>query len=147
MSDCTSVQIDSNPNAHLTTAERVAAMEEALLDSIDRYDRCLEQTIENNAAEADAASSGGGGQLTGEGASSADSAERPQSEQSEEPMTEVGQSDDGEKTDSSGASNQKIDATDNDAAVCQLLKEELALEKDAEKRKELEAIYSDYNCR
>lgn len=149
--DCTVVQIDNIDESTLTKTERIALMEQALLDSIDQYDSCIDTVISKNAA------TGGGGRGEDGGESDEGKGENESEGKSEgENNQETGgegnednQSAENNHTESgtSGAKNEEIDPKDNDAAVCIMLKDELKIETDPEKKRELKEIYTDYNCR
>jgi hypothetical protein len=178
--DCTVVQLEAVDESTLTKAERIARMDQVLLDSIDQYDNCLERLISSNAAggsggagagegsggtgEAGAGEGSGGtgeagaGQSgTGEGATTATGNEDGSQSalaSTEASSTDASQNNDPAQTNNasrsggnSGAKNQEIGSRDNDAAVCQLLKEELATETDPKKQAELKEIFHNYRCR
>jgi hypothetical protein len=166
--DCTVVQLEAVDESTLTKAERIARMDQVLLDSIDQYDNCLERLISSNAAGGSGGAgagegSGGAGEAgagqsgTGEGATTATGNEDGSQSalaSTEASSTDASQNNDPAQTNNasrsggnSGAKNQEIGSRDNDAAVCQLLKEELATETDPKKQAELKEIFHNYRCR
>lgn len=154
--DCTVVQLEEVDETTLTKAERIARMEQALQDSIDQRDRCAESTISTNSEGGAGAVSGGGSGLgsggLGGGENEGESQNRGDSEESATlaDVSEDSQQDssiDQRASDPNGAKNQTIGPVDNDAAICQMLSEELQIETDPQKKKELKEIYKSYRCR
>ena len=165
--DCTIVELGAVDGASLTTAERIAQMDTALLDSIDKHDNCIDQVVSNNAASGSGQDSGFGS--GGEGAdgnsfededsesrgSEDDSSENGNSNDQSESVTEQANNEDetnkqrhnDRQLAGNGAKNQDIAAKDNDSAVCRLLKDELKIETDPKKQSELKEIYNSYHCR
>ena len=174
--DCTIVELGAVDAASLTTAERIAQMDTALLDSIDKHDNCIDQVVSNNAASGSGKGSGQGSEFGsgGEGAdgnsfegedsessssedgnSENDSSENDNSNGRSESVTEQANNEDetnkqrhnDRQLAGNGAKNQDIAVKDNDSAVCRLLKDELKIETDPKKQSELKEIYNSYNCR
>jgi len=156
--DCTTVALESGAGEMLTKAERIAQMDNSLLDSIDKHDQCVEQVITNNAA----AASGGSAAVGAEGSeaegeeSSNGNENESESESEANTSSATGQANSERETNNSeydsepsnnGAKDQRIDPKDNDSAVCRLLKDELKIEKDSKKQNELKEIYNNYDCR
>jgi len=169
--DCTIVELGAVDAASLTTAERIAQMDTALLDSIDKHDNCIDQVVTNNAASGSGQGSGQNSEFGsgGEGAdgnsfegedsesrnSEDDSSENDNSNGRSESVTEQANNEDetnkqrhnDRQLAGNGAKNQDIAVKDNDSAVCRLLKDELKIETDPKKQSELKEIYNSYNCR
>lgn len=169
--DCTIVELGAVNGASLTTAERIAQMDTALLDSIDKHDNCIDQVVSNNAANGSGKGSGQGLEFDsgGEGAdgnsfegensesrnSEDGSSENDNSNGRSESVTEQANNEDetnkrrhnDRQLMGNGAKNQDIAVKDNDSAVCRLLKDELKIETDPKKQSELKEIYNSYNCR
>ena len=165
--DCTIVELGAVDGASLTNAERIAQMDAALLDSIDKHDNCIDQVVSNNAASGSGQDSGFGS--GGEGAdgnsfegddsesrnSENDSSENGNSNDQSESVTEQANNEDetnkqrhnDRQLAGNGAKNQDIAVKDNDSAVCRLLKDELKIETDPKKQSELKEIYNSYHCR
>lgn len=170
--DCTIVELGAVDGASLTNAERIAQMDTALLDSIDKHDNCIDQVVSNNAASGSGQGSefGSGGEgadgnsFEGEdsessssedGSSENGSSESDNSNGRSESVTEQANNEDetnkqrqnDRQLAGNGAKNQDIAVKDNDSAVCRLLKDELKIETDPKKQSELKEIYNSYNCR
>lgn len=161
--DCTVVELEGVTDELLTKAERIAQMDLALQDSIDKHDQCVEQVVNNNAASGSGAGGGmdtGAGEGNGnEGDASAnntggrENTDSDSQQQTASTVEQVNQQNETNNRDSevtqsgAGAKNQEIDPKDNDSAVCRLLKDELRVETDPQKQSELKEIYSNYNCR
>ncbi|MFT6103058.1 MAG: hypothetical protein ACJATV_000663 [Granulosicoccus sp.] len=152
--DCTIVALESGAGEILTKAERIAKMDNSLLDSIDKHDQCVEQVVTNNAAAASGGVAAGGAEeseaegeesSTGNGneseANTSSATEQANSER------ETNNSEYDSEPSNNGAKDQRIDPKDNDSAVCRLLKDELKIEKDSKKQNELKEIYNNYDCR
>lgn len=148
--DCTVVQLEAVDESTLTKAERIAKMEQSLQDSIDQHDSCTEQSISSNAAGGSGAQGAGGEGQGGARVSGEQNSEQGQQENSSEHnsnSSQHAQSIHHRNLDNNGAKNQQIEAKDNDAAICQMLSEELQIEQDLQKQKELKEIYKNYRCR
>jgi len=157
--DCTMVTLDNREDNMLTKAERITQMDNALQDSIDKYDQCVEQVVTHNAAsdagaesaaeESESGEEGSSGNNSNNNSGSAPNADSitDQANSERETNNPSGKREDKRESSSNGAKNQEIAPKDNDSAVCRLLKDELTVETDPKKQGELTEIYNNYNCR
>jgi len=151
--DCTVVQLEQIDESTLTKSELIARMDESLLDSIDQHDRCVEKTVSNNAsAGSDSGNEGldndgvgNEGETEGDDAGDESAQDGTSTDETHQDQQQARNTQ--SPADSSGARNQEIAPKDNDAAICQLLREELSAEKDVKKHRELKEIYNSYQCR
>ena len=141
---------------NLNTPELIALLDQFLFDSIDQHEQCVQQlTIQSSQS----GSPGGG---AGQGASgdagnsnsanngASDKANTNQQEQNQAQAESRNNTNSGiaKKSPSlaNGASNKNIEAKDNDAAVCAMLREELSTETNVEKQAQIKEIYKNYRC-
>ncbi|MFT7387587.1 MAG: hypothetical protein ACI8VC_000828 [Candidatus Endobugula sp.] len=152
-SDCTMVTLDNRADNMLTKAERIAQMDNALQDSIDKYDQCVGQVVTHNAASDAGAESAAEESESGEEGSSGNNSNNSNDNSGSAPNLDsitdqaISQRENKRESSSNGAKNQEIAPNDNDSAVCRLLKDELTVETDPKKQGELTEIYNNYNCR
>jgi hypothetical protein len=155
--DCTIVALDTVDESSLTKVERIAQMDASLVDSIDKHYNCIDQVVSNNAASTSGQGAGAGEvgaagesvkgeDAEGENGTSDEQSENATEQTNNEDATNKRQDND-KQTAGNGAKNQDIAVTDNDSAVCRLLKDELKIETDPKKQADLKEIYHNYKCR
>ncbi len=149
--DCTIVSLDEIDQSNLSKEQRIALLEQSLQDSIDSYEYCISVITTNTSNSGGGAGGGGGSEGGGSGSSNSNSQGEGNSEASEGQASTQGianrnNRDNQDRPAGSGAQDQKVEAKDNDAAVCELLREELQLETDPNKKQQLRDIYKDYRC-
>lgn len=147
--DCSRVQIQELAESEMTQEERVARLENNLVESVDEYTRCMEQVQQEMSQSGGQGSDGGIGGMLGNASSegednqqSAASSSDPQTEQE----TNLSPENTTRRTGGGGADNQIIKGKDNDSIVCQILRDEIKNEQDSAKKADLTKQYKDYNC-
>ncbi|WP_105190316.1 hypothetical protein [Pseudoalteromonas sp. T1lg48] len=146
--DCSAVEIDEIDPATLTKQERIKLMENALLDSVNKYSTCLDKVQQQMASEQAQASVTAQGQTQqdAQAHSQGTSAEQvtqdlPLSTQDPAPTKEQ------EKMKSGGGrAQQVVKPKDNDSIICTMLYEEITKETNEATKQALIKQYEDYNC-
>ncbi len=150
--DCTGVEIAEVDPAMLTKAEQIKLMENALLDSVNRYSTCLEK-VQKDMTQ----SQSQGANLRGDNAqnsqesdananlqnasSTEQNSQTPLSTMDDQVTTEK------EKNKAGGGREQQIvKPKDNDSIICTMLYEEIQKETNEATREALVQQYKDYNC-
>lgn len=151
--DCTGVEMAEIDPATLTKAERILLMENALLESVNRYSTCLDKVQSDMSQSQSSGSAGGGdGDINGQ--------EQSQLEKSEQRVSSAEQNleltnstmdqqttTEREKMHSGGGKEQQVVAPkDNDSIICTMLYEEIQKETNDATREALVQQYKDYQC-
>lgn len=160
--DCTGVEVEHVDPKRLTKAEQIALLENSLLNSVDRYSKCIAKVQSQMAASG----GGGGGSGTeseggesGEGAQGAEPGEQ-EGLGSQEGATEgmEGQTTTSQTNSASGTvpnptqsggggkRNQVIPPKDNDNIICALLWDEITNSTDEAEKQGLIKEYEDLKC-
>ncbi|MBS3799278.1 hypothetical protein [Pseudoalteromonas sp. BDTF-M6] len=148
--DCSAVEIDEIDPATLTKQERIKLMENALLDSVNKYSTCLDKVQQQMASEQGQASASAQGQeqqdmqaqAQSQGTSTKQitqdlplSTQDPAATKEQEKMKSGG-----------GRAQQVVKPKDNDSIICTMLYEEISKETNEATKKALIKQYEDYNC-
>ncbi|MEM0516539.1 hypothetical protein WCN91_14130 [Pseudoalteromonas sp. YIC-827] len=148
--DCTAVEIDEIDPATLTKQERIKLMENALLDSVNKYSTCLDKVQQQMASEQGQGSSSAQGQAQ-QGAQAESESQGTLAEQMNEDLPlstqDQGSTEEQEKMKSGGGRAQQIvKPKDNDSIICTMLYEEISKETNEATKQALIKQYEDYNC-
>lgn len=167
--DCTGVEIEEVDPSTLTIEEQIALLDEALLDSVDRYSNCINAVQSKMAASSGGGGGSGGGNGSGgagEGSASQEGSEQDGSEQGNaeegteetESLEEMNESSEISSPNSgtsssakstkgtTGAKDKLIPPKDNDNIVCALLWDEISSSTDAAEKQGLIEEYEDLQC-
>ncbi|WP_157795512.1 hypothetical protein [Pseudoalteromonas ruthenica] len=141
--DCTAVEIEEVDPATLTKEERISLMENALLDSVNRYSTCMDQVQQSMAAQQ-------AGEGTGHNNTQATQQTQKQAQGQNEMLQQQAQNntevDDKERKAGPGREQQVVAPKDNDSIICTMLYEEIQKETNEATRSALLQQYEDYRC-
>ena len=141
--DCTAFMIDSSEDDTLTQAEKVAELDEALYDSVDRYDACVQKV----AAEDNSGGGGGGGAgagSAGEAQTGSENGGLSTTENTLEPFENPVSQNPDQQTSQSGAVPKDIPSADNDSVLQQQIRAAAMAEQDPVKKQKLWDLYRKY---
>ncbi|MFY8275511.1 hypothetical protein AAEU32_15415 [Pseudoalteromonas sp. SSDWG2] len=147
--DCTGVEIAEIDPESLTKEERILLMENALLDSVNRYSTCL-QKVQTEMAQSQSQSAG---QDVSEAQDASNTpaennsltAQRPANE-THSTMDNASSSEKEKREIGAGREQQVVAPKDNDSIICTMLYEEIQRETNDATRDALIKQYKDYNC-
>ena len=139
--ECTGVRVENVDPSKLTKEEQIALMDAALLDSVDRYDACMDKVQQKMAASG--GGGGGGGGNTGQGSNSGQN----QNQTSQEAMTEQSQAPTTPQDSTSGSKRHVLAPKDNSDFVCLSFYDAINDANTTElERRDLIKQYKDYGC-
>ena len=138
--DCTLFTIENKDDNSLTQQEKIAALNQTLSDSVDRYDTCIQKMTSQQQGGAGEGTSGAG--AVGGGSASADNQANQQQvtdsqDTSQNQQTQVLDS----KT---GSVPKDIPSADNDSVLQRQIRAAALKETDPEKKKKLWDLYRKY---
>ncbi|MFT4929622.1 MAG: hypothetical protein ACI8WB_005757 [Phenylobacterium sp.] len=145
--NCTQFKIEQDDDELLTVQEKIERMDEALFDSIDRYETCMPKVSAvsgGGGSGGGGAGSGGGGTGSGSG-SQGSAASESEGEASSETETENADTREIENESLQGGSVPKdIPAADNDSVVQRQIRAAALKETDPVKRQKLWDLHRKY---
>ncbi|WP_105200428.1 MULTISPECIES: hypothetical protein [unclassified Pseudoalteromonas] len=148
--DCTAVEIDEIDPATLTKQERIKLMENALLDSVNKYSTCLDKVQQQMASDQAQASASAQGQEQQDAQAQSQSQGTSTEQMTQElPLStqDPALTKEQEKMKSGGGrAQQVVKPKDNDSIICTMLYEEITKETNDATKQALIKQYEDYNC-
>jgi hypothetical protein len=154
--DCTDFQIEQVKKGELTKEERIAALDDAFYQSVDRYQVCSQQATaqqQNPTASGGASAAAGGGASGGQGTSNEQTDQQQEQGQEQRQQTEQTTSvkntqttvtQDETLSQGPGRTPEDIPPVDNDSVLQRQIREAAMAEKDPEKRRKLWELYRKY---
>jgi hypothetical protein len=142
--ECAPAVIEESDAAHLSTAEKIALMEEAFYEAVDAHEDCLRQMSSAGGGGGGAGSGLGMGAGDGVGGEGAEGDAQLAGESSESEMLSETQEVDNPLA--NGKANEKLDGTSNDCIIKQQLLEKASAEPDPQRKRKLIAAYKSYQC-
>ncbi len=150
--DCTGVEIAEVDPAMLTKAEQIKLMENALLDSVNRYSTCLDKVQKGMTQSQSQGASSGGDNAQNAQQSDANANQQTASSTEQNSQTPLSTMDEQVTTDTEknkaggGREQQIVKPKDNDSIICTMLYEEIQKETNETTREALVQQYKDYKC-
>lgn len=145
--ECDNFDVNYKENEYLTDREQIQAMDDALLESLDRFEECIKAKTsarQNNVTDSIENASDGSQELRGNKLSADQESTESYNEQNQNTENELAGSSNKNNSGSNGKIPEDIPFDDNDDVLAQQIKNAALKESDPEKQKKIWNEYRKY---